>query len=198
MGTAKLAVGGWVALVLIMTVALGSAGAATPFTSRASGSYVSPGTMIDTNGDGKTADLVFLSGDLVSSGQGKGSLGAATMQAVLEWSATFTWTDPCFNGTLVSGTFVIRMANGDLVYGVFTPGGTNCYDPSANSASISLTGVFTGGTGRFKSALYPGGSIAVTATAQPLVGDESISNFPEGKFGNQFGAVEATFTGTLP
>ena len=120
MNMKRLAVG--LGMVLIMAVALGSA-EAKPFHSKDSGSYVSEGTPIDTNGDSRTADLVLTSG--------KGShLGETTTQAVVEWPKDFA-AATCpneisgFQASLVSGGFVIRAAKGDLLFGTFSSG-TNC------------------------------------------------------------------------
>ena len=174
-----------VGLVLITAVALGSA-EAQPFRSKDSGSYVSEGTRINTNADGRTADLVLTSG--------KGShLGETTTQTVVEWPIVFG-PDTCpngnggFKGSLVSGGFVTRAANGDLLFGTFSSG-TNCFDVTTNTASFSLSGVFTGGTGKFAGASYPGGSITVNGTAIPVLSDST---------GHQFGSVVSRTEGTLP
>lgn len=181
----SLAVG--LGMVLVMGVALGSAEAKhfnLDFHSEVSGSYVSEGTRIDTDKDGRTADL-----DLTS---GKSShLGEITTQDVAEWSSEFSY-ERCpngemgYKGSLVSGFFVIRSENGDLLFGTFTAG-TNCFDFHTNSASISLSGVFTGGTGRFAGA--SGGRLTVSGTAVPLITDSG---------GHQFGSVVARIQGILP
>lgn len=76
----SLAVG--LGMVLIVALSLGSA-EAKPFHSEDSGSYVSEGTRIDTDGDLRTADLVL------TSGKGSG-LGQTTTQAVVEWPLGFS------------------------------------------------------------------------------------------------------------
>src|SRR5204862_6811373 len=103
---------GVVASVLMAMVAVGSAEAG-PIRSQASGSFVSQGTPIDTNNDGRTADLFIVSG---SSSQ----LGSVTNQTVAEW--IFAAPTTCPAGTVVEGTlvpagsnFVTRAANGDLL-----------------------------------------------------------------------------------
>ena len=183
MNLKRLAVG--LGMVLIMAVAVGSA-EAKPFHSEESGSYVSEGTQIDTDGKDRTADLVLTSG--------KGShLGETTTQTVVEWPIVFG-PDTCpngnggFKGSLVSGGFVTRAANGDLLFGTFSSG-TNCFDFITNSAGFSLSGVFTGGTGKFAGASYPGGSITVNGTAIPVLSDST---------GHQFGSVVSRTEGTLP
>ena len=182
MNMKTLAVG--LGMVLIMAVALGSA-EAKPFHSKDSGSYVSEGTRIDTNADDRTADLVLTSGK-------SRHLGETTTQAVVEWPLVFS-DATCPNGnagfqaSLVSGGFVIRAEHGDLLFGTFSSG-TNCFDFTTNSASFSLEGVFTGGTGKFAGA--SGGSLTVTGTAVPVVGPDSL--------GHQFGSVVSRSEGTLP
>jgi hypothetical protein len=181
----SLAVG--LGMVLVMAVALGSAEAKhfdLDFYSEVSGSYVSEGTRIDTDKDGRTADLDLTSGK-------SNHLGEITTQDVAEWPSAFSY-ERCpngqmgYKGSLVSGFFVIRSENGDLLFGKFTAG-TNCFDFITNSASISLEGGFTGGTGRFAGA--SGGSLTISATATPLMTDE---------YGHQFGSVVARTHGTLP
>ena len=183
MNMKRLAVG--LGIVLIMAPALGSADA-HPFHSKQSedsGSYVSEGTQIDTNGDSRRADLVLTSG--------KGShLGEITTQAAVEWPKEFD-SAVCnghsgYKGNLVSGGFVIRTEKGDLLFGTFNSG-TNCFDPITNSANISLSGVFTGGTGKFTG--VSGGSIAVSSTAIPVIADP---------LGHQFGSVVSHTQLTLP
>lgn len=181
-----LAVG--LSMVLLMAVALGSAEAkeAKPFHSEDSGSYVSGGTPIDTGGDGRTADLVLTSG--------KGShLGETTTQSAVEWG-DFIPAPPggCPAGKpylahLVTGGFVIRRENGDLLWGTLSSG-TNCADFPTTSGIFSLTGTFTGGTGKFAGA--SGGSLTVTGTAVPVVGPDSL--------GHQFGSVVSRTEGILP
>ena len=180
-----LAVG--LSMVLLMAVALGSAEAkeAKPFHSEDSGSYVSGGTPIDTGGDGRTADLVLTSG--------KGShLGETTTQSVVEWGPFDYNPSGCLDGKpfhaqLAGGGFVIRAANGDLLFGTFSTG-TNCADFPTTSGIFSLTGTFTGGTGKFAGA--SGGSLTVTGTAVPVVGPDSL--------GHQFGSVVSRTEGILP
>jgi hypothetical protein len=173
---------GIVASVLMAMVAVGSAEAG-PIRSQASGSFVAQGTPIDTNDDGRTADLFIVSG---SSSQ----LGSLTNQTVAEWTLGPP-TTACPAGTVAQGTlvpagsaFVTRAVNGDLLFGKFTSG-TECINSVTGITSISAAGNFKGGTGRFEDAT---GSFTVTATATTLAFD---------LFGNAFGGVVATTEGTL-
>jgi len=181
MNMKRLAVG--LGMVLIMAVALGSA-EAMPFQSEESGSYVSEGTRIDTDGVLRTADLVLTSG--------RGShLGETTTQSVVEWGSFEFNPSGCpegkpYQALLVTGGFVIRRENGDLLTGTFSSG-TNCADFPTTSGIFSLTGIFTGGTGKFAGA--SGGSLTVIGTAVPLITDSG---------GHQFGSVVSRTEGTLP
>ena len=88
-----------------------------PFRSQDSGSFVTGGTPIDTNGDGRTAELVLTSGT-------SDPLGAITTQSVIEWAIIFgDVICPQGNlgvaGTLVIGGFVTRAESGDLLRGRF-------------------------------------------------------------------------------
>lgn len=166
--------------IVLMTIAVGRVEAG-PIQLRASGSFLTQGTPIDTNGDGRRADLFIVSGT-------SSQIGALTNQTVVEW--VFAGPSTCPIGTVAEGTlvpagsaFVTRAANGDLLFGAITSG-TNCIS-ATGIASISAAGIFTGGTGRFSEAT---GTFTVTATATPLAFDAA---------GHAFGGVVATSEGTL-
>jgi hypothetical protein len=141
--TQKGAIG--IVLILGLACAMGQAEAREkPWKSKYSGSYVS--TEIDTNGDEiKGAVGTFA---------GKGSEGSFTEQAIAEWS--FDGETNCNNGnpgwqyTFVpgSGHFVVRYANGDLLWGQVLSG-ISCVDPATGIASFSVAFSFTRGTGKF-------------------------------------------------
>ncbi|HEV8358622.1 MAG TPA: hypothetical protein VGX21_05705 [Methylomirabilota bacterium] len=168
------------AIGLVATVVVGDVEAG-PIQFRGSGSFLTQGTSIDTNGDGVTADLFIVSG---SSSQ----LGALTNQTVAEWA--FGPPSTCPPGTVLEGTLVpagsalvTRAVNGDLLFGAPTSG-TNCIS-ATGVASISAAGVYTGGTGRFANAT---GDFTIAATATTLAADPA---------GHAFGGVVATSEGTL-
>lgn len=59
-----------------------------------------------------------------------------------------------FEFTLVQGSFVIRVGNGDLLLGVIESG-MSCFDPVAKRSEIFEEGTFTGGTGQFEGVTGP-------------------------------------------
>ena len=171
-------------MVFILAVVFETAEAKS-FKSEESGSYVTQGTPIDTDGDGRTANLVLLSGkDHV--------LGDITTQTVVEWSRFLPATCPNGNAgfvaSLVSGGFVTRTAKGDLLFGTFLTGGTNCFDPITNSSSQSMSGSFTGGTGKFAGRV--GGTLVINSTSRGLVSGVP----PE----IEFGSVVSHTEGNMP
>lgn len=164
-------------LFIVLFVSVGFA-KAEPYHTENSGTYVSQGTPIDTNGDGQTADLY------ITSGQGS-VFGQITSQTVAEWSLSTTVTN-CpvgtpVEGTLKSGANVSRTMGGDLIYSV-VDSGTLCFDGVVSK--ITAEGVITGGTGRFSTAT---GSVSFSGVATPLSGDGA----------HQFGSVTATTTGEI-
>jgi len=143
----RLAVG--LVAVLVMAVTIGRAIGRTEdelFQSRDYGSYMPEETLIDTDEDGKTADLALTSG-------ASSQLGQTTTQSVLEWSSDFVQGtcpngNPGFQGRFVSGSAVIHTAKGDRLL-IHFDRGTTCIGSTTNAASISLEGTIIGGTGRF-------------------------------------------------
>jgi hypothetical protein len=145
---------------------------------------VTRGTPIDTNGDGITANLVLLSGT-------SNVLGDFTTQTVVEFSTSLPATCPNgnagFAASLVSGGNVTRTEKGDLLFATFTSG-TSCFDPITQSSSQSMSGSYTGGTGKF--AGKDGGTIVINAISRGLVSGVP----PE----IEFGGVVSHTEGTLP
>jgi len=172
-------------IILIMAFAFETAEAKPlSFISDESGSYVTHGTPIDTNGDSKTANLATLSGT-------SNVLGDFTVQTVTDWLPFSADTCPNFNAgskaSLASGGNVTRTKNGDLLFATFTSGST-CFDPITNSSSQSMSGSYTGGTGKFAGKV--GGSIVINSIS---IGVVSGLN-PE----IEFGGVVSHTVGTLP
>jgi hypothetical protein len=159
------------ALVVLLTAFSTPSPAARPFNIQESGSFVSQGTSIDTNSDGRNADLV------ITNGKGQGFAQTST-QSVIEWEVFGTPTECAGNpgSLLVSGSSVLRTVKG-LVFALFETG-TNCFDPNTEMAAITLEGVITGGTGFYEGAT---GTISVTGTVFPVLSTPS---------GAQFGGVE--------
>jgi hypothetical protein len=132
------------------------------------GSFVSQGTPIDTDGDGRTADLVIT--------HGKGEWFAQTSaQSVIEWGS-FGQKDSCNPGevgsTLVSGSSVIRTVKG-LLFVTFDEG-TNCFDADRKKAAVVLEGEVAGGTGSYEGAA---GTINITGTVYPVLFTGSDAKF---------------------
>jgi hypothetical protein len=158
---------GSLSLALVMSVGTGGA-EETSFRSRDTGSYIQEETLIDANGDGKTADLVLMAGQSEQFGQ-------TTTQSVLEWSSRFTQAI-CPNGKpglredLVGGNALTHLADGDLLLIRFDQG-TRCVDPTTQAANVSLEGTIVGGAGRLAKAM--GNAEAVSITIPELVIDES-------------------------
>ena len=170
-------------MLLVMAIATGcnndgnAQQSQTQFSSQLSGTYVS--TEIDTNADGKKAVFTVL--------EGAGSLGSITAQGVGEWSnllAPVTCPVGSTEATLVSGNWVLRTSNGDLIYTDFSSG-TGCTNLSTGTATGSTEGSIIGGTGQFLNAT---GSVQASGTGTPLVSD------PEG---DSFGSLITTLTGTI-
>jgi len=173
-------------MILIMAVAFETAEAKSlSFKSDESGSYVTRGTPIDIDGDGKTATLALLSGT-------SNALGDFTVQTVVEFSPT-SLPATCPNGnagsaaSLVGGGNVLRTAKGDLLFATFTSGST-CFDPITQSSFQSMSGSYTGGTGKFAGKV--GGSIVINSTSRGVVSGVP----PE----IEFGGVVSHSEGTLP
>ena len=159
-------------LVVLLVAFSTPSQAVRPFIIEESGSFVSQGTSIDTNSDGRNADLV------ITHGKGQGFAQTST-QSVVEWGAFGAPFEPTcntgsFESPLVKGSSVIRTVKG-LVFATFDEGqGTNCFDPNTNTAAISLVGKITGGTGFYEGAL---GDIEVTGTVFAVLFTNSDAQF---------------------
>jgi hypothetical protein len=160
-------------VVLLMAFNTPSQGA-RPFIVQESGSFFAEGTAIDTNSDGRNADLV------ITNGKGQGFAQTST-QSLIEWGP---FDQSCNAGgtgsNLITGSSILRTVKG-LVFAVFETG-TNCFD--GTTGVISLDGVITGGTGFYKDA---GGTIHVEGTVYPVLITNSAT---------QFGAIELKATVT--
>jgi hypothetical protein len=133
------------------------------FQSRDYGSSLPGETQVDTNGDGRTADLMLVSGT-------SSELGYTTTQSVLEWSSDPSWTtcpngNPGLQGQLVSGNAAIHAARGDVLLIRFDRG-LFCLDSATNAANINLTGTVVGGIGRFANAK---GTVEINGIAIPEI-----------------------------
>ncbi len=156
-----------------------------PFRSQDSGSFLAGGAPIDTNGDGRTADLVLTSGM-------SEPLGATTTQSVLEWAIVFgdvicPQGDLGNAGRLVVGAFVTRAESGDLLRGRFHSG-LMCFDSASNTTSFELVGTILGGTGQFTDAR---GTVHVKGSTAPVL---SVGADPANQ---QFGSVVLQTEGTI-
>ena len=159
----KLLLTGLVVLVMAFSI---PAQAGHPFFIEQSGSFVSQGTPIDTNSDGRTADLV------ITHGKGQG-FAQTSAQSVIEWGAFGPSCDTGGIGSeLVSGSSVIRTVKG-LLFVVFNTG-TNCFDSGTNTAVISLEGTVTGGTGYYEG---EAGTLNITGTVYPVLFTGSDARF---------------------
>ncbi len=156
-----------------------------PFRSQDSGSFLAGGAPIDTNGDGRTADLVLTSGQ-------SDPLGATTTHSVLEWALVFgdvicAEGDLGNAGRLVVGAFVTRAQRGDLLRGRFDAG-LMCFDSASNTTSFELVGTIVGGTGQFTDAR---GTVHVKGSTAPVL---PVSPDPANQ---QFGSVVLQTEGTI-
>lgn len=137
--------------MVALGITVASPGADTSnFHSRDSGTYMPEGSPIDSDRDGKMADLVVVSG---SSEQ----LGGTTTQSVLEWPRMLTSTicpngNLGFQGRLVKGSAIMHVESGDALLITFQ-GGTICTDFVTSTASVELAGAVVGGTGKFADAI---------------------------------------------
>lgn len=171
------------AIVFVMLAAVVNAEDAR-FQSRDAGSYLLEETLIDANGDGKTADLVLMGGL-------SDQLGQTTTQSVLEWSTDLvqgrcSTGNPGFQATLVGGNAVTHTPNGDLLL-IWFDKGTRCVDSVTNTANISLDGTIIGGTGQFFDAI---GTAHVNGIVIPeVIVEESGATV--------FGSMDTETTGTL-
>jgi hypothetical protein len=158
---------GSLGLVLVMNVNVGRAEEAS-FRFRDTGNYIQEETLIDANGDGKTADLALMAGQ-------SEQLGQTTTHSVLEWSSLVTQAT-CPNGkpglreNLVGGNALTYLTDGDLLLIRFKQG-SRCVDPATHAANVTLTGTIIGGTGQFAEAI--GNIEVVSMTIPEIVIDEA-------------------------
>lgn len=181
MSTNRFTVGA--AIVFVMAAITAKAEEAR-FQSRDAGSYLHEETLIDANGDGKTADLVLMGGL-------SDQLGQTTTQSVLEWSSdsvqgTCPTGNPGFQGELVGGNAVTHTLNGDLLL-IWFDKGTRCIDSVTNTANISLDGTVVGGTGEFFDAV---GTAHVNGIMIPEIIVEEAGAIV-------FGSMDTETTGTI-
>lgn len=183
----KLAVG--LAIVLGIVLAVGKTEARHRqrrgehrFTETLSGSTLQNGTLIDTDGDGRTANFTIWSGE-------NNLLGPITYHSVSEYISVDFCTCPNGNdgfcSELIMGSWVRNVErSGDLLYGDLSSG-TACFDFTTGLASLSAKGTITGGTGRLEGAT---GIIETSATVIRLIRDSE---------GHGFAAGTARSTGTI-
>ena len=114
-----------------------------------SGSFVSAPANTDTNSDGRPATLRTY--------EGVSDFGNPNITILDEFAQPVPPVNcPADNleFTLVKGSFVIRVANGDILLGVIESG-MSCFDPIAQNSEIFEEGNFTGGTGQFADVTGP-------------------------------------------
>jgi hypothetical protein len=171
-----------IATMLLFITATASA-EVIPLNLQATGAFVTQGTPIDTNGDGKTAHL------LTAQGQGP-RFGRVTYHAVAEFS---TGASPamCPNGnpgaqqTLLTGAIVSRVENGDLVHSRIDSG-TACFDPVTRLIFVRASASIRGGTGEFRGA---SGNVSIVQSVTNLIGDPNE--------GGAFGSAVSIYRGTI-
>jgi len=115
----------------------------TEFTATFSGSLITASVNTDTNDDGRPASI--------GTYEGESNFGKITLTIVEEFAQPIppvNCPEDNLEFGLVSGSFVIRVENGDLLLGVLESG-IACFEPLAGFAEIIEEGIFTGGTGEF-------------------------------------------------
>ena len=108
-----------------------------------SGSFITASVNTDTNDDGRPS--------IIRSYEGGSNLGNITLTIVDEFAQPIPpvkCPEDNLEFNLVSGSFVIRVENGDLLLGEFNSG-FSCFEPVARVSEIVEEGNFTGGTGEF-------------------------------------------------
>ena len=122
-------------------------------------------TMVDTNGDGAFA--------AATSFQLKGSPGKATMLAVPEFTDfVFVGTPGCeLRAELVQESFIETFNDGSMLFFEATSG-FNCVNIATFEIGGQLSGIITGGTGRFEGAT---GSWMVPEFEAFLVGTTQVA-----------------------
>jgi len=115
----------------------------TEFTATFSGSFITASVNTDTNDDGRPASLRTY--------EGESNFGKITLTILDEFAQPIppvNCPEDNLEFGLVSGSFVIRVENGDLLLGVLESG-FSCFEPLASFSEIIEEGNFTGGTGEF-------------------------------------------------
>ncbi len=116
---------------------------AIEFGSNFSGSFLTASVNTDTNNDGRPASTRFY--------EGESDLGQITINITDEFAQPIppvTCPEDNLEFMLVSGSFVMRVENGDLLLGVIESG-VSCFDSVNRTSIITENGVFTDGTGEF-------------------------------------------------
>ncbi len=105
---------------------------------------VSHRTMVDTNDDGVFADAVSF--------QMRGSPGRAIMEGVVEPTPLVPGESPCdLQNEPVQQSYVQTYNDGSMLF-LVTTAGYGCLDLSTYEIWAEVSGVITGGVGRFESA----------------------------------------------
>lgn len=173
--------------VMMLLVGAGAASAAPkviPFILPSSGTFISQGAPIDTDGDGKQAHLILLQGV-------HPRFGKVTIQGVGEFDQT-NMAGVCPNGNpgveqnLVAGAIVVRLKTGATIRSKVSSGNACLDGLTKHMVYVTFNSRITGGTGAFSGAT---GNLKTTATATILVGD------PLQEQG--FGSVEARSAGRI-
>lgn len=114
-----------------------------------SGSFVPAPDNTDTNDDGRPGS--------VRTYEGASDFGNTNITILDEFAQpvpSVNCPEDNLEFTLVQGSFVIRVANGDILLGVIESG-MSCFDPVAKRSEIFEEGTFTGGTGQFAGVTGP-------------------------------------------
>jgi len=109
-----------------------------------SGSFVTGAVNSDTNNDGRPSFNRFY--------EGSSNLGELTIFIVDEFAIPVppvTCPENNLEFLLVSGSFVIRTPNGDLLLGELESA-ISCFNPDTRTSGINYLGEFTQGTGSFE------------------------------------------------
>ncbi len=145
-----------------------------------SGNFVPAPASTDTNGDGRPATLRTYAGE--------SGFGNTTITILDEFAQPVPPVNcPADNleFDLVTGTFVIRVGNGDLLLGVIESG-MSCFDPVAQRSEIFEEGNFVGGTGQFDGAAGP----VEIKTSSIFLNTTAVNGFASG-------GSTGEFTGTI-
>jgi len=144
-----------------------------------SGSFITASINTDTNDDGRPSSFRTY--------EGTSNVGLITLTIVDEFAQPIPPVNcPTDNleFDLVSGSFVIRLENGDLLLGNINSG-FSCFDPVARLSEIKEVGEITEGTGTFSGAV---GSIEFN-TNSIFLNTTAINGFTSG---GSTGTISAT------